>query len=100
MTTRDEALPAAYSQALDAGSLGRLWTALHVLLPQERVTAAVPHLWRWADLQPLLLEAGRLVEMERAERRVLVLCNPGLGRTRESMAEGGRGLPGAHWFQS
>ncbi len=76
--TRDESLPAAYSQALEARSLGPLWTALHVLLPPERVTPALPHRWRWTELRPLLLEAARLVEMERAERRVLVLCNPGL----------------------
>ena len=76
--TRDEALPAHYSRALEALSLGPLWTALHVLLPRERVSRVVPHLWRWTELRPLLLEAARLVEMERAERRVLVLVNPGL----------------------
>src|SRR2546425_752100 len=65
-------------EALDALSLGPLWTALHVLLPNERVTAAVPHRWRWQDLRPLLLEAARLVPIEQAERRVLVLKNPGL----------------------
>jgi gentisate 1,2-dioxygenase len=79
IVTRDESLPARYSRDLEARSLGPLWTALHALLPAERVTRAVPHRWRWQDLRPLLLEAGRLVPMERAERRVLVLCNPGLG---------------------
>jgi gentisate 1,2-dioxygenase len=76
--TRDESLPAAYSRSLEARSLGPLWTALHVLLPAERETRAVPHHWRWAEVRPLLLEAARLVPLERAERRVLVLCNPGL----------------------
>ena len=42
LTTRDPSLPVAYSQALDALSLGPLWTALHQLLPNERVTAARP----------------------------------------------------------
>lgn len=78
LVTRDEALPAAYSGALQARALAPLWTALHALLPPRRGSRAVPHCWRWAELRPLLLEAGRLVEMERAERRVLVLCNPGL----------------------
>jgi gentisate 1,2-dioxygenase len=77
--TRDAALPAAYSEALERLSLAPLWTALHVLLPAERVTAAVPHRWRWRDLRPRLLEAARLVPIEQAERRVLVLANPGLG---------------------
>ena len=78
LSTRDETLPTTYSQALEALSLGPLWTALHQLLPNERQTQAVPHRWRWHDLRPLLLEAARLVPIEQAERRVLVLENPGL----------------------
>ncbi len=78
VSVRDESLPAEYSRALEADSLGPLWTSLHVLLPPERQTHARSHCWRWKNLRPLLLEAARLVPMERAERRVLVLCNPGL----------------------
>ena len=77
-STRDDALPLPYSQALESLSLGPLWTALHVLLPHERLTAAVPHRWSWRDVRPLLHEAARLVPLEQAERRVLVLENPGL----------------------
>jgi gentisate 1,2-dioxygenase len=79
--TRDQTLPATYSQALESLSLGPLWTALHVLLPHARVTAAVPHRWAWRDIRPLLHEAARLVPLEQAERRVLVLENPGLQGT-------------------
>jgi gentisate 1,2-dioxygenase len=78
LRTRDETLPAAYSAALEAQSVGPLWTALHVLLPAERQTRAVPHRWSYAALRPLLHEAARLVPIEQAERRVLVLENPGL----------------------
>lgn len=81
LPTRDQGLPGAYSQALESLSLGPLWTALHVLLPDERVTAAVPYRWRWTEVRPHLLEAARLVPIEQAERRVLVLCNPGLPGT-------------------
>jgi gentisate 1,2-dioxygenase len=77
-STRDDALPVPYSQALESLSLGPLWTALHVLLPHQRVTAAVPHRWSWRDVRPLLHDAARLVPLEQAERRVLVLENPGL----------------------
>jgi gentisate 1,2-dioxygenase len=80
-STRDDALPVTYSQALESLSLGPLWTALHVLLPHERVTAAVPHRWSWRDVRPLLHDAARLVPLEQAERRVLVLENPGLKGT-------------------
>ncbi|HXG05354.1 MAG TPA: cupin domain-containing protein [Candidatus Binatia bacterium] len=73
------ALPAEYCRALQAHALAPLWTALHDLLPFERTTRAVPWLWRWREVRPLLLEAARLVSLEQAERRVLVLANPGLG---------------------
>ena len=79
LVTRDANLPGAYSDALDALALAPLWTALHALLPNERATPAVPHLWRWREVRPRVLEAARLVPMEQAERRVLVLRNPGLG---------------------
>ncbi len=79
LKTRDEDLPPAYSDRLEKLSLAPLWTALHALLPQERgVTRVLPHHWRWSDLRPAVLEAARLVGMEQAERRVLVLRNPGL----------------------
>jgi gentisate 1,2-dioxygenase len=77
-STRDDALPVPYSQALESLSLGPLWTALHVLLPHQRVTPAIPHRWSWRDVRPLLHDAARLVPLEQAERRVLVLENPGL----------------------
>jgi gentisate 1,2-dioxygenase len=77
-STRDENLPAAYSEGLERLALAPLWAALHQLLPAERETRVVPYRWRWAELRPPLLEAARLVPMEQAERRVLVLCNPGL----------------------
>ena len=35
-------------------------------------------LWRYDELRPLLMEAGRLLTAEEAERRVLILENPGL----------------------
>ena len=81
LTTRDATLPPTYSQALESLALGPLWTALHQLLPGERTTRAVPHAWSWHAIRPLLHEAARLVPIEQAERRVLVLENPGLTST-------------------
>jgi gentisate 1,2-dioxygenase len=78
LSTRDESLPLAYSDELETLSLAPLWAALHVLLPNERVTRVVPHHWSWSSIRKPLLEAARLVDMAHAERRVLVLCNPGL----------------------
>ena len=78
ITTRDPSLPDTYSDALETLSLGPLWTALHAMLPNERLSRAVPHRWRWRDVRPLLLDAAKLVPLDQAERRVLVLRNPGL----------------------
>jgi len=78
LSTRDAQLPAAYSARLDALAVAPLWTVLHSLLPHERTTRVLPHHWRWRELREPLLEAARLVPIEQAERRVLMLCNPGM----------------------
>jgi gentisate 1,2-dioxygenase len=76
--TRDDGLPRVYAEALESRALRPLWTALHTLLPAERQSRAVPHLWRWRDVRPMLMNAAQLVPIDKAERRVLVLTNPGL----------------------
>jgi gentisate 1,2-dioxygenase len=38
----------------------------------------VPALWRWRDVQPFIAESGSLITAREAERRVLILENPGL----------------------
>src|SRR5207248_3014311 len=38
-----------------------------------------PVVWHYRDIRPDLLKAGELTPIEKAERRVLVLANPGLG---------------------
>ncbi len=75
-----EELPADYRRALAAANLVPLWPNLRALLPPGRpVSRTAPTLWRWQDIRPLLLRAGELTPMEKAERRVLVLSNPGRG---------------------
>jgi gentisate 1,2-dioxygenase len=39
---------------------------------------AVPHIWRYRDIHPCLLEAAQLVPMEMSERRSLIMVNPAL----------------------
>ena len=41
----------------------------------------MPHVWRFKDIKPLIVEAGSLVPIEFAERRVLQLINPGPKRS-------------------
>lgn len=54
-----------------------LWTQPG-LLPPEPVSKAVPHVWRYREMRELLLRAGEIVDTKEAERRVLMLMNPGL----------------------
>ncbi|GAB4315646.1 MAG: gentisate 1,2-dioxygenase [Candidatus Zixiibacteriota bacterium] len=48
------------------------------LLIRRPTTEAVPYLWPYAPVRERLMEAGRLISAEEAERRVLILKNPGL----------------------
>jgi gentisate 1,2-dioxygenase len=75
-----EELPVEYVDALRARNLVPLWPSLRALLPpnQPRSTTEICR-WAWEDIRPLLMRAGDLTPMEKAERRVLVLANPGRG---------------------
>lgn len=68
----------AFYQELARYSSGPLWAVLGEALTPEPRTAVKPHLWRWAEMRPLALRAAALVDTEMAERRVLMLLNPGL----------------------
>jgi gentisate 1,2-dioxygenase len=39
---------------------------------------AVPHIWKYCDIHPCLLEAAQLIPMEISERRSLIMVNPAL----------------------
>ena len=68
---------------LAAKSAAPLWEVLGAIIPPEPKPEAVPFLWHYDDLRPLLMEAGHLLTEKEAERRVLVLENPGLlGKSR------------------
>lgn len=62
-------------------SLAPLWTRYRQMLTPTPQGKARPHLWRYAELRPHLMRAGELVSTAEAERRVLMLLNPGLEGT-------------------
>ncbi len=75
-----EDLPTDYYKGLVSHNLLPLWPSLRGVLPYGKPTRHTkPVLWKYADIRPNLLRAGELAPIEKAERRVLVLCNPGLG---------------------
>jgi gentisate 1,2-dioxygenase len=55
-----------------------LWEVLGALVPPQPRSPAQPALWCYADLREQVMEAGRLISAEEAERRVLILENPAL----------------------
>lgn len=65
---------------LGTRNLAPLWEVLKGLVPPEPKSKAMPFLWSYADIRPLLMESGGVVTAEEAERRVLVLENPALAR--------------------
>jgi gentisate 1,2-dioxygenase len=75
-----EDLPAEYRAAMTALDLVPLWRSLRGFMPMGAPRPRTrPALWRYRDVRPLLLRAGELTPIEKAERRVLVFCNPGHG---------------------
>lgn len=72
--------PAAEEYAARAAAAGTvpLWTFFNDwFAPEPRIDAA-PHVWRYGDLRPLVVDAAKVVSTAEAERRVLALENPGL----------------------
>jgi gentisate 1,2-dioxygenase len=59
-------------------STAPLWEVLGKIIPPEPTPDIVAVLWHYQELRPLLMEAGRLLTAREAERRVLILENPGL----------------------
>jgi len=75
---RLEDLPSDYVAALRAQNLVPLWPSLRAVMPAGKPQPrTAPTAWSYAALKPLLLRAGELTPIEKAERRVLVLANPG-----------------------
>ena len=77
---RLEDLPAQYVEDLRKLNLVPLWPSLRAVLPHGKPRPNTqPTFWSYQALRPLLMRAGELTPMEKAERRVLVLANPGHG---------------------
>src|SRR5665213_1815858 len=68
----------AFYRDIAPANLAPLWEVLHGLVTPEPVTPVQPVLWRYNEVRPHIERAGRLISAAEAERRVLVLENPGL----------------------
>ena len=75
--TQQARLQALYAE-MRPHSLYPLWEVLSALVTPAPRSAAKPHHWPYAPARDYLLRAGELISAEQAERRVLILENPGL----------------------
>jgi len=77
------AIRQAYYDRISTRDMAPLWEVMKDLVPREPVTACVPAIWHFAEVRPLVEEAGTLITAKEAERRVLVLENPAMrGKSR------------------
>ena len=77
---RLEDLPLDYRESLQQLNLVPLWPSLRAVMPPHQPRPRTqPVSWQYKTLRPLLMRAGELTPIEKAERRVLVLANPGHG---------------------
>ena len=72
-----------FYRRISGSNLAPLWEVMAGMITPEPAGACRPAIWRYADVRPEVLRSGGLITAEEAERRVLVLENPGLrGRSR------------------
>lgn len=73
-----EELPQEYRDAMTEAGVAPLWPMMRNVLPHGAPNPVTkPGQWAYDELRPLLLKAGELTPVEKAERRVLMLLDPG-----------------------
>ena len=68
----------AFYARIDKQNMTPLWSVINALITPEPRSACVPALWRFEEIRKAMLEAGALISAKEAERRVLILENPGM----------------------
>ncbi|MCH8551921.1 MAG: gentisate 1,2-dioxygenase [Natronospirillum sp.] len=68
----------AYYSKIAPLHYGALWNVLSGLITPTPRSSAQPYRWDFDEARALLMEAGELITAKEAERRVLILENPGM----------------------
>lgn len=68
----------SYYETLPSKHVEPLWLKIEKFVPPVPTPMATPAIWRYEEILPSLMEAGRIVPVEQAERRVLMLVNPSM----------------------
>lgn len=73
-----EAMREEYYQRIAKHGMTPLWKVMNSVVTKEPVTRCAPVIWHYDDIKRLVMESGGLITAEEAERRVLILENPGM----------------------
>ena len=73
-----EAMRQAYYERIAKHDMTPLWKVMKNVVTKEPVTRCAPVIWHYDDIKRLVMESGALITAEEAERRVLILENPGM----------------------
>jgi len=73
-----EAVRQEYYERIAKHGMTPLWKVMNSVVTKEPKTRAVPVIWHFEDVKRLVMESGGLITAEEAERRVLILENPGM----------------------
>lgn len=68
----------AFYDAIRQRNLAPLWESMHSLITPTPRSRCLPALWRYGDVRPDVMASGGLITAKEAERRVLILENPGM----------------------
>ena len=68
----------AFYEEIGRESLTALWNVMGSLVTSEPRSSCAPFLWRFDRVRDHMMHAGKLITAKEAERRVLILENPGL----------------------
>lgn len=59
-------------------NLAPLWESMGDLITPAPASACEPAIWRYADVRPDVMASGEIITAKEAERRVLMMENPGM----------------------
>src|SRR5437660_4268936 len=88
-----EAVRQEYYDRIAKHSMTPLWKVMNSVVTKEPVTRCAPVIWHYGDIKRLVMESGPLITAEEAERRVLILENPGMrgeSKVTNTLAAGGQ----------
>jgi gentisate 1,2-dioxygenase len=68
----------AFYQKIDQLAYTPLWSVFADIITPQPKSACRPNLWKFEQARAWLLEAGELITAQEAERRVLIMENPGM----------------------